>query len=445
MTRREVERAGVLRRVQAGELTLEEATPLLGVGYRQAKRLWRRYQARGAKGLVHGHTQRPSNRATPASERDAVLDLVRAHYSGPAARGPGQRFGPTLVAEHLAADHEWEISVTTLTRWMRGTGLWSRVRKTPRHHTRRPRRPHFGELVQLDGSFHDWFEGRGPRACVMTMIDDATGTTLVRFGAEETTWAAAELLQAWIARYGVPRALYTDGKTVYVRPPTSQERATGTAPLTQFGRMCAKLEIEIIEAGSPQAKGRVERGHGTHQDRLIKKLRLAGVGDVAGANAFVEAGYLAAHNARYAVAATSAVDYHRARRLFPADADVFCLETERQVGNDFVVQYGNQGFQLDRRARGRVPVKSRVLVREDQAGTVRLVHVGPDGRERVLGWTPAPPRAPRRAPATPTPVETPPAAGKSIPAPDHPWRQQHRQWRAEANARRTRRAAVSSC
>jgi hypothetical protein len=174
--------------------------------------------------------------------------------------------------------------------------------------------------------------------------------------------------------------------------------------------MCAKLEITIIEAGSPPAKGRVERGHGTHQDRLIKKLRLAGVRDVAGANAFVEAGYLAAHNARYAVAATSAVDYHRARRLFPADADVFCLETARQVGNDFVVQYGGQGLQLDRR--GRVPVQSRVLVRASQAGTLRVIHVGPDGRERVLGWTPAPPRALRRAPPTPTPVAPPPAAGK---------------------------------
>jgi hypothetical protein len=191
MTRREVERAGVLRRVQADELTLAEATPLLGVGYRQAKRLWARYQAQGAKSVVHGHTQRPSNRAIAAAAREAMLTVIRAHYSGPAARGPGQRLGPTLVAEHLASEHGWSIAVTTLTRWMRTAGLWSRVRKTTRHHTRRARRPHFGELVQLDGSFHDWFEGRGPRACVMAMIDDATGTTLLRFGAEETTWAAA--------------------------------------------------------------------------------------------------------------------------------------------------------------------------------------------------------------------------------------------------------------
>jgi len=199
---------------------------------------------------------------------------------------------------------------------------------------------HFGELVQLDGSFHEWFEDRGPRACAMTMVDDATGRTQLRFGAEETIWAAAGILQRWIARYGVPRALYTDWKNLYLRAPTTNERARGDVPLTQFGRMCTKLGILLIGAASPQAKGRVERGHGTHQDRLIKKLRLKGIHDIAAANAYVEAEYLAAHNTRFAVAPASPVDHHEVRnRQRWADADVFCLETTRLVGNDHVIQY----------------------------------------------------------------------------------------------------------
>lgn len=153
---------------------------------------------------------------------------------------------------------------------MSGEGLWSRVRRSRPSPKRRERRAHFGELVQLDGSFHDWFEGRGERAgrrsCVMNMVDDATGTTLLRFGEEETTWAAADILRAWIALYGVPRALYTDWKNVYKREPTSAEAIRGEEGHTQFGRMCAKLGIEIIAAGTPQAKGRVERNNGTQQD-----------------------------------------------------------------------------------------------------------------------------------------------------------------------------------
>ena len=142
---------------------------------------------------------------------------------------------------------------------MLAEGLWSQARKRKQHRKRRERRAHFGELVQLDGSFHDWFEERGPRPCLVSLVDDATGTLLGRFSEEETTWAAAAVLRAWIERYGVPRAIYVDAKTVYVRPPTSKELITGRTPLTQFGRMCARLGIELITAHSPQAKGRTIR------------------------------------------------------------------------------------------------------------------------------------------------------------------------------------------
>jgi hypothetical protein len=303
MSDREFARAAILRRVIAGEISLQEATPLLRVSYRQAKRLLQRFRAAGRQGLVHRSLGRRSNRAIPAAHRDQVLVLVRQHYGGSAARGPGQRFGPTLTAEHLWTDHGILIPVTTLTRWMRAAELWTRARRAQPRHQRRARKEHFGELVQLDGSFHDWFEGRGPRACAMTMVDDATSRTLLRFSDEETTWAAAELLEAWIAKYGVPAALYADWKNVYQRAPTTNELARGETPLTQFGRMCAKLDIRLIGAASPQAKGRVERGHGTHQDRLIKKMGLKKLSSYGGAKAFLTDGYLAQHNAKYAVAA----------------------------------------------------------------------------------------------------------------------------------------------
>ena len=422
MSAREFERGAVLRRVLNGEVSIRDATPLLGVSYRHAKRLVARFRRDGPKGLVHATRGRTSNRMLPAAYRAQVLELVRAHYGGTAARGPGQRFGPTLVAEHLWTDHGLLVPVTTLTRWMRDADLWSRLRRARPRHQRRDRKAHFGELVQLDGSGHDWFEGRGPEACSMTMVDDATGQTLVHFSAEETTWAAADVLHTWIADHGVPRALYTDWKNVYLRAPTTNEHARGEIPCTQFGRMCAKLGIQIIGAASPQAKGRVERGHGTHQDRLIKKLRLARIATIAAANTFVRTTYLPDHNARYAVPAASPVDYHRPRdrRRWP-DATVFCLETPRQVGADYVVQYDNRGLQLTPSAR--IPIKSAVLVREQQDGTLHVVHLGRDGHQRPLAWTPAAPRAAKPKPLPAAPAAAAPLARALRPKPvmSHPW------------------------
>lgn len=448
MSRKEFSRGAVLARVAAGTLTVTDAVPLLGVSYRQAKRLWRRYRATGAAALVHGNVGRRSNHARAAGERDAVLALIRAHYSGPLAKGPGQRFGPTLVAEHLWTDHGVLVARSTLRDWMHAAGLWSRTRRARVTHTRRERRAHFGELVQLDGSFHDWFEGRGPRAgqrsCMMSLVDDATSTTLLRFGAEETLWAAVGVVRAWIAAHGVPRALYTDWKNVYKREPTVNERARGDAAYTQFGRICQKLDITIIGAASPQAKGRVERNHGTQQDRLIKKMRVLGISDDTAANAYVATAYLAQHNTRFSVAPASAVDHHRVRDRHVRDADIFCLETRRIVSQDYVVQYKGHVLQLDRAARGRVPAKSTVLVRESEDGALRVIHVARDGRERVCAWTPAVARVVARplAPAPPARPAPSPTAAPHRPAADHPWRSQHLRW-VDAAARRRANAPRS--
>lgn len=419
---KEVTRAGVLARVARGEMTLRESVGLLGVSYRQAKRLYKRYRVQGQAGVVHGNVGRRSNRAWPIAQRARVLELVERYYSGEVGRGPGQRFGPALTSEHLSRDHGLVVPVSTLRGWMLAAGLWSKVRRRKLAPQRRGRRAHLGELVQLDGSFHDWYEGRGDRrgqhSCMMNMVDDATGRTLLRFGDQETTWAAADILQVWIAEYGVPRALYTDWKNVYKRQPTAREEREGMAAHTQFGRMCAKLGIEIIAANSPQAKGRVERSNGVAQDRLIKKMRLLGIADDASANAYVQATYLPELNARYALAPASAVDYHVPRDPNVADEDVFCLEHTRVVSNDFVVQFGRRALQLSRSVRGRVPAGSKVTVRESRDGSLRVIHVSRRGEERELIWSPT--EARRLATARKLTVERVPRP-KPKPGPDHPF------------------------
>jgi len=254
MSIRELKRAAVLARVAAGDLGVLESAALLGVGERQAKRLWAVYEERGAAGLRHRSVGRPSNRAKPRKWRARVIRLYRKHYAGDAAKQE-EPFGPTLAAEHLGTEHRLVVDAETLRRWLLSEGLWHRVRDAPAHRKRRERKAHFGELVQLDGSFEPWLETRAPTACLMDMVDDATSVAQLRFEPQETIWGAVRTLRGWIQRYGIPVALYTDWKNVYVRKPTEAELAEGRVPLTQFGRMCAKLGLRIIAASSPQAKG----------------------------------------------------------------------------------------------------------------------------------------------------------------------------------------------
>jgi transposase len=336
MSEEEVRRAGVLKRVKGGELTQVEAAEMLGLSYRQLKRIYVRYRESGPKGLVHGNAGKPSNRARPAKERERVLKIVRKEYGG----APGERLGPTLAAEHLEEDYGIVVDPETLRRWMFAAGLWTKERKRKPYRQRRARRAHFGELVQMDGSFEKWLEDRGPRGCLIHMVDDATSTGLGRFADEESTWAVADALRAWVTTYGVPRALYVDWKNVYHHAATAKQKEQGIEPISQFGQMCRKLGIELIGANSPQAKGRVERGHGTHQDRLIKKMRLKQIRTYDEANRYLQEAYLAQHNAKYAVLARDAADYHLAvPRRFDLD-QVFCLEEKRTVSPDWVVQYG---------------------------------------------------------------------------------------------------------
>jgi len=417
MSTRELKRGGVLARVAAGTLGLGSAAALMDVSYRQAKRLYRRYRREGAAGLKHRSAGRASNQATAAKIRERVLALVREKYGG----GVDERFGPTLAAEHLASEDGVMIDHETLRRWMLVAGLWSRVRKRSPHRRRRERKAHFGELVQMDGSFHPWFEDRGPQSCLLTLVDDATGKTLGRFGAQETIWAAVGVLRAWIERYGIPHALYTDWKNVYVRVPNAEERDTGVEPLTQFGRMCATLGIRIIPASSPQAKGRIERNHGTQQDRLVKKLRRKGIAAIETANAFLETEYWADHNARFTQAPASSDDFHVARPRGLRLDTVFRLEEDRTVSNDWVVRYDNRFLQLERQS-GHAPARSTVVVCESVEGQLEIRY-----RDRVMRWTEITASAPARVRSAEPTVRPPSQTAigprrRYHPSADHPWR-----------------------
>ncbi len=210
LSKRELRRAEVLARVKSGELRVTEAADQMKTSYRNAKRLWKRYEEGGAEALQHGNAGRASNRARPEKERTKILRLVREKYSGV----EGVRFGPTLAAEHLLSEDGLTIHPETLRRWMLAEGLWSQARKHAEHRQRRERKEHFGELVQMDGTFHDWYQGRAGVSCLMNMVDDATSTVESRMSDQETIWAAVGVLRAWIGNYGVPQGLYTDWKNV---------------------------------------------------------------------------------------------------------------------------------------------------------------------------------------------------------------------------------------
>jgi transposase len=418
MSEREMRRAAALAQVRNGSWTLVEAAERMEVSYRQAKRLWKRYQNDGAAGLVHGSAGRGSNRAKPKRVRTKVVRLIRQKYSGEV----GQRFGPTLAAEHLGSEDGIEISASTARRWMLAEGLWSRARKVRAHRQRRARREHFGELVQMDGSFHDWLEGRGPRGCLMNLVDDATGTTLCRMGEQETIWAAVGVLNAWIDKYGVPRALYTDWKNVYVREPTAKELLHGKSAVTQFGRMCERLGIRIIAAGSPQAKGRVERNHGTHQDRLVKKLRRKKIATHEQVNRYLEEEYCDGHNRRFAIDAALEVDYHLPAPGARQRREIFRLESGRVLGNDWVVRHENRLYQVERQSRHHAPAKSGVVVCEWEDGSVEIQYRGQKLKWHEIEQRAAAPEAAKQKRRKPS---RPPAAHM----PDHPWRKGYQDMR----------------
>jgi hypothetical protein len=337
-----------------------------------------------------------------------VLARYKERYAG---------FGPTLAAEKLseeglAVDHE------TLRRWLLEAGEWERRRKRRQHRQRRVRRACRGELVQLDGSHHRWFGPDGAEHCVMQFVDDATGERLAVMDAEETTAAAMRGLRLWVERYGIPRALYVDCKSVFHtdRAPTVEEQLAGETPLTQFGKACRRLGIALIFARSAQAKGRVERAHAVLQDRFVKELALRGIADIEGANALLCNGFTEDLNRRFAVPPRDARDRHRKVPKNLNLDDVFCIEETRRLANDWTVRYKNRFYQVHEAQKGPLPKpKDKIAVCTRLDGTVFLAFRDKPLRFSECDEPPGKPPAPAaRAPRPPK--------QKTKPAPDHPWR-----------------------
>jgi len=305
MSVKERRRLEVRSRVKGGDFSLAKGAELLGISYRQMKRVWARYESAGDAGLVHRLRGRASNRLIQPLRKEQALELYRAKYGG---------YGPTLAAECLARDDGLSVPVSTLRVWLSGAGLWERQRRRKLHRRRRPRREHCGELVQLDGSHHDWFAGRRGTAVLMVLIDDATGRVFARFFENESWDSAATAVRRYTQLHGLPRALYVDRHSIYRADwePTADEILAGKEPQTQFGRAMVELDVELIKAHSPQAKGRVERVNRTLQDRLVKELTRVGITDLESANQYLETTYLPRFNEQFGRSAAQPADAHRA-------------------------------------------------------------------------------------------------------------------------------------
>jgi transposase len=357
MGTKELLRAREMARIKAGEASLGQVATRLKVSRRQARRIWARYKKAGEAGLVHGNLGKASNRRLPADIREAALQAYGEEY---------QDFGPTFASEKLLQRQGIGVDHETLRRWLLAEGLWKRQRRSSAYRSRRRRRERFGELVQFDGSHHDWFEERAGGCCLMNMVDDATGRTLSIMVDQETTEAAMRLLWAWIVLYGIPQALYCDRKNAFVldRDPTVKEQLAGIVPVSPFQFACQRLGIEVIVAHSPQAKGRVERNHGVYQDRFVKELRLAGISSIQAANEFLQSTYLPDVNARFAKAAAQPEDAH-VPLLSKIDLrDVFCFQDQRVVSRDWVVQFERRAYQIPSDIRHRPAPGQTVIVRK---------------------------------------------------------------------------------
>jgi len=378
MSQRERKRMTVMLEVKAAKLTLVEAAEVLGLCYRQTKRVWRRYRDEGDKGLVHQLRGKPGARAKPARTKARILARYAQRYPD---------FGPTLAAEYLSGEG-WVIDHETLRRWLLASGQRTVRRRRQRHRQWRERKPCLGAMVQLDGSHHDWFEGRRERCVLMVMVDDASNRVWAQFFEEETTRASYDMLAGWTRRQGLPQSLYVDRDSIYRCEGVGSiaEQLAGKEPQTQFGRAMKQLGVELILANSPQAKGRVERMNGVLQDRLVKALRLAGINDMKRANEFLAIDYLPGFNRKFQVEPASMADAHRA--IPPKLDEILSWEEQRVVQRDWTVACQGKWRQLDRQHEALSLAGKKIIVRTLRDGRVQLERGGVKLRWKELNHRP---------------------------------------------------------
>lgn len=413
-----------IEQVHQGLLGTGEAAALLRLTQRQVQRILVDYRVRGDCAVVHGSRGRRSNNVMAEALCERAKALLASRY---------RDFGPTLAQEHLADDDGIDVSRETVRGWMKQLGLAGGARKKRPHRRRRERRAALGELVQMDTSAHDWLEGRGEACVLIAMIDDATGRKLLRFFPADGTQPNMALLKLWIELHGRPLALYTDWASHFKRVPVAGEKAVRT----QIERALEELDMGLIPAHSPQAKGRVERSHGIDQDRLIKEMRLAGVSSIAAANRFVQERYLPKMERKFVRRPASAIDAHRSAQGFDLEAILSVQET-RRVQNDYTVQIDGRTWQIERGEIGGGLRQGKVTIERRLDGSMRMrwgdrylryrLAANPCRLEFEPGAAPGDGAVALREGSLRSPslhsTAPPPAIPKPKykPAPDHPWR-----------------------
>ena len=365
MSEKEVDRLGVIQQVQSKQISQIEASKQLRLSTRQVRRLLRQVEKKGAKGLVSKQRGKPSNNLLGKTFQNSVVELIKTHYHD---------FGPTFAHEKLTEQHKLKLSVESTRQIMMRQGFWKgKKRKSVTVHQQRARRSCLGELVQIDGSPHDWFEERGPRCCLLVFIDDATSQLMcLHFAEEESTEAYFTATQAHLKRHGRPLAYYSDRHGIFRI--NIREAATGTGE-TQFGRAMRELDIDLICANSPQAKGRVERANLTLQDRLIKEMRLKGISSIEAANAFLPV-FIDDYNQRFSVEPANSSDAHRAS--IPDDGTlnlIFSEQRQRTISKNLEVSYKNVIYQIQTNTPGYNMRGAKMTVCESKTGII-LIYKG---------------------------------------------------------------------
>jgi transposase len=362
-TQEELRRLHVIEKVLEGGLKQVEAAEILSLSSRQIRRVAKRIRREGPRGIVHRSRGRPSKRRIGDKIKDRVIKLYRVQYKD---------FGPTLASEKLLERDGVSISDETLRGWLIEAGDWKRIRKRRKHRQWRERKGHRGEMVQMDGSHHAWFEDRGDPCVLMGYIDDATGDPFGRFYDYEGTMPAMDSFKRYIRKHGLPLKVYLDGHSTYksTAKPTIEEQLEGREPLSEFERALKELGVEVSHAHSPQAKGRIERLFRTFQDRVIKEMRLKGIRTIEEGNKFLEV-YLPLYKKRFSVRPRKKEDLHRALpRGIDLDA-ILCIKTERTLRNDFTVAHNHKLYQIEEATKA-----SKVIVQDRMDGSMRITYQG---------------------------------------------------------------------
>ncbi len=336
MSERDLQRIEVLSKVTAGRMTVVSAAHVLDLSERQVRRLLQRMRTGGAASIRHKAIGRPSNNRINDGVRDYAMTLVRERYAD---------FGPTLATEKLAERDGLRVSRETVRGWMSEAGLWLSRKQRRTFHQPRLRREAYGELVQIDGSDHRWFEDRGPPCSLLVFVDDATGRLMqLRFVRSESAFTYFEALELYLQNHGMPVAFYSDKHSVFR---VAKKDAKGGQGMTQFGRALCELNIEILCANSSQAKGRVERMNRTLQDRLVKELRLCGIDSMEAGNAFLP-GFMEDYNARFAIVPARPDDLHRPLNLAPDRlTEILCKREQRYVGSQLTFSFERKRIMLE--------------------------------------------------------------------------------------------------